>query len=160
MEIEASRYHATFVAKPIKAGEFLKTVSEMLSAVRRQRRWPRKRVVGGFRVTAAGRTAAVVDVSYGGLRLELPDRGSLPKTFDVEVAGIGLHLEVEPVWSYPSHETGGTVCGAAISRRAHPRRPHLARHRRSLVGVSRVSEESPNPEPDHEPRPSAKNLIN
>ena len=71
----------------------------MLAAVRRQRRWPRKRVVGGFRVTAAGRTAAVVDVSYGGLRLELPDRGRLPKTFDVEVAGIGLHLEVEPVWS-------------------------------------------------------------
>ena len=67
MEIEASRYHATFVAKPIKAGEFLKTVSDMLAAVRRQRRWPRKRVVGGFRVTAAGRTAAVVDVSYGGL---------------------------------------------------------------------------------------------
>ena len=66
-------------------------------------------------MTAAGRTAAVVDVSYGGLRLELPDRGSLPKTFDVEVAGIGLHLEVEPVWSYPSHETGGTVCGAAIA---------------------------------------------
>ena len=87
----------------------------MLSAVRRQRRWPRKRVVGGFRVTAAGRTAAVVDVSYGGLRLELPDRGNLPKSFDVEVAGIGLHLEVEPVWSYPSNETGGTVCGAAIA---------------------------------------------
>jgi hypothetical protein len=72
-------------------------------------------VVGGFRVTAAGRTAAVVDVSYGGLRLELPDRANLPKSFDVEVAGIGLHLEVEPVWSYPSHETGGTVCGAAIA---------------------------------------------
>ena len=71
-------------------------------------------------MTAAGRTAAVVDVSYGGLRLELPDRGSLPKTFDVEVAGIGLHLEVEPVWSYPSNETGGTVCGAAIAGNTPP----------------------------------------
>jgi DNA-binding response OmpR family regulator len=115
MEIEAARYHATFVAKPIQPGPFLKTVGETLAAVRRQRRWPRKRVIGGFRVTAAGRTAAVVDVSYGGLRLELPDRTSLPETFDVEVSGIGLHLEVQPVWSYPSSETGGTVCGAAIA---------------------------------------------
>ena len=41
-------------------------------SVRRQRRWPRKRVIGGFRVTAAGKPAAVVDVSYGGLRLEVP----------------------------------------------------------------------------------------
>ena len=40
MEIEASRYHATFVAKPIKPGEFLRTINELLSAVRRQRRWP------------------------------------------------------------------------------------------------------------------------
>src|SRR3954469_20679175 len=71
MEIEASRYHATFVAKPIRAGEFLNTVGELLGAVRRQRRWPRKRVVGGFRVTAAGRMAAVVHVSYGGVLLGL-----------------------------------------------------------------------------------------
>lgn len=79
MEIEASRYHATFVAKPIKAGEFLKTVSEMLSAVRRQRRWPRKRVVGGFRVTAAGRTAAVVDVCTVDCDSSCPIEGTFPK---------------------------------------------------------------------------------
>jgi DNA-binding response OmpR family regulator len=120
MEIEASRYHAAFVRKPIKPAEFLKVVADSLANVRRQRRWPRKRVVGGFRVTAAGRTAAVVDVSYGGLRLELPDRGRLPDTFDVEVAGIGLHLEVEPVWSQPSSDTGGTLCGAALAAEHTP----------------------------------------
>ena len=59
--------------KPIRPAEFLQTVDEALAKVRRQRRWPRKRVVGGFRVTVEGRPAAVVDVSYGGLRLELPD---------------------------------------------------------------------------------------
>lgn len=120
MEIEASRYQAAFVRKPIKPAEFLKVVADSLANVRRQRRWPRKRVVGGFRVTAAGRTAAVVDVSYGGLRLELPDRGRLPDTFDVEVAGIGLHLEVEPVWSVPSSDTGGTLCGAALAAEHTP----------------------------------------
>ena len=120
MELEAGRYHAQFIRKPINPQAFLNAVQESLGNVRRQRRWPRKRVVGGFRVTAAGRPAAVVDVCYGGLRLELPGRTTLPSTFDVEVAGIGLHLEVEPVWSQPSDDLAGTVFGAALSSDATP----------------------------------------
>lgn len=120
LELEASRYNAALVHKPIRPAAFLKTVEEALANVRRPRRWPRKRVVGGFRVTAAGHAAAVVDVSYGGLRLELQDVDDLPPTFDVEVAGIGLHLEVEPVWLHSSPDTGGTVCGAAIAEDSSP----------------------------------------
>jgi hypothetical protein len=66
-------------------------------------------------VTIGGKPAAVVDVSYGGLRLELPDREPLPDAFDVEVAGIGLHLEVQPVWTHPTPAASGTVCGATLS---------------------------------------------
>ena len=120
MELEAGRYGAEFVRKPIKPAEFLKAVARSLGAVRRQRRWPRKRVVGGFRVTANGRPAAVVDVCYGGLRLEIPAGSKLPSSFDVEVAGIGLHLEVEPVWWYPSEDSSAVVCGAALSSDATP----------------------------------------
>ena len=115
LELEAHRYHASFVHKPIKPDMFLDAVARSLATVRRQRRWPRKRVIGGFRVTAAGKVAAVVDVSYGGLRLELPDRATLPATFEVEVPSIGLHLEVQPVWSAVLDENGGTVCGAALA---------------------------------------------
>ena len=71
-------------------------------------------MVGGFRVTIKGRPAAVVDVSYGGLRLELPDGDGLPDSFDVEVAGIGLHLEVEAVWLQTLSEAPGTICGATL----------------------------------------------
>jgi DNA-binding response OmpR family regulator len=120
MEIEASRYNAVFVRKPIRPAEFLQGVSRCLSGVRRQRRWPRKRVLGGFRVTAAGRPAAVVDVSYGGLRLELASGSKPPSSFDVEVSGIGLHLLVEPVWWQPSEEGGSTMCGAALASDATP----------------------------------------
>ena len=120
MELEAGRYGARFVRKPVQPAQFLKLVSECLTSVRRQRRWPRKRVLGGFRVTANGKPAAVVDVCYGGLRLEVPAEPRLPSTFDVEVAGIGLHLEVQPVWSHAS-DTGQTVvCGAALSSDATP----------------------------------------
>lgn len=115
IDLEAHRYHAELVRKPIKPAEFLKTVNKALAAVRRQRRWPRKRVVGGFRVTIDGKPAAVVDVSYGGLRLELPDQRQLPAAFDVEVTGIGLHLEVQPVWTQPAGPVAGIVCGAALA---------------------------------------------
>jgi DNA-binding response OmpR family regulator len=119
INLEASRYQATFVGKPIRAAAFLDTVAHCLTNVRRERRWPRKRVVGGFRVTAAGRPAAVVDVCYGGLRLEIPTAEILPSSFDVEVSGIDLHLEVEPVWSYSS-APGSLVCGAALASDSTP----------------------------------------
>lgn len=119
MELEAGRYGAAFVKKPLKPKAFLETVDRALGGVRRARRWPRKRVVGGFRVTAAGRPAAVVDVSYGGLRLEVRGQ-ALPESFDVEVAGIGLHLEVQPVWCQPSAESGSVMCGAALASDATP----------------------------------------
>ena len=114
MELEASRYHAVFVGKPLRPSVFLQTVAESLSGVRRERRWPRKRVVGGFRVTAAGKPAAVVDVSYGGLRLQVPTGTELTKSFPVELAGIGLQFEVQAVWSCPSDNSNYTLCGAAI----------------------------------------------
>lgn len=120
IELEAHRYHADLIRKPIRPAEFKQRVAEALSQVRRQRRWPRKRVVGGFRVTVKGRPAAVVDVSYGGLRLELPQGEELPESFDVEVAGIGLHLEVEPVWLQTTVEPPGTVCGATLSAEHTP----------------------------------------
>ena len=120
IELEASRYNAVFVRKPVMPAEFLKTVAQCLTNVRRQRRWPRKRVLGGFRVTAAGKPAAVVDVCYGGLRLEIASGGSLPSTFDVEVAGIGLQLPVQPVWSYPSEDSQSTMCGAALASDSTP----------------------------------------
>jgi DNA-binding response OmpR family regulator len=114
MELEASRHQAVFVGKPRRPTVFLATVAESLSGVRRERRWPRKRVVGGFRVTAAGKPAAVVDVSYGGLRLQVPKGTELARTFPVELAGIGLQFEVQTVWSCPSDNSNYTLCGAEI----------------------------------------------
>jgi len=120
IDMEAHRYHAELVRKPIRPAEFLRTVNEALTKVRRQRRWPRKRVVGGFRVTVKGRPAAVVDVSYGGLRLELPEPAPVSESFDVEVAGIGLHLEVQAVWSQASDQSTGTLCGATLAAEHTP----------------------------------------
>lgn len=120
MEIEAARYRAAFVRKPFDPDVFLKEVAGSLAGVRRQRRWLRKRVVGRLRVVADGRQAAVVDVCYGGLQLEIPDGGELPPSFEVEVAAIGLHLTVDTVWTRRSEDGEGTVCGAALATDATP----------------------------------------
>lgn len=114
MELEAGRYKASFVRKPVEPVAFLAQVAEALGAVRRQRRWPRKRVTGGFRVRAAGHAAAVVDVSYDGLRLEIPSARSVPPVFDVEVEAIGLAFEVQPVWASAPIGSAALICGATL----------------------------------------------
>ena len=119
MQLEASRYSAQFLKKPIKSTELLEAVRRSFGNVRRERRWPRKRVLGGFRVTAAGRPAAVVDVSYGGLCLEIPSTEAVPALFDVEVSGLNLHLMVQPVWS-SARVPGALLCGAALASDATP----------------------------------------
>lgn len=120
IDLEAHRYNAPIMKKPLRPREFLQQVEKVLRGVRRQRRWPRKRVVGGFRVTVAGRPAAVVDVCYGGLRLEMPDGSPPPGRFDLEIAGIGLHLQAEPVWIDTSSLPHGSVCGAVLAEDYSP----------------------------------------
>lgn len=120
IELEAHRYHAELVRKPIDPVQFMRLVDKCLTQVRRQRRWPRKRVLGGFRVKAYGHPASVTEVGYGGLRLEMSASMPLPDTFDVEVSGIGLRLEVAPVWAYASAQPGAVVCGAALSSQETP----------------------------------------
>lgn len=120
MEIEAARYHAQFVHKPFNTEVFLRKVAQCVEGLRRQRRWTRKRIVGGFRVVANGQPAAVVDVSYGGLQLEMPKAADVPATFEVEVSGIGLHLTVDTVWARLSGGGDKTICGAALPNDASP----------------------------------------
>jgi len=120
MEIEAARYHAEFIHKPFHPDVFVKKVTQCLEGMRRERRWARKRIVGGFRVVANGRPAAVVDVSYGGLQLEMPKAEDVPASFDVEVSGIGLHLTVDTVWARLSRTGDKTICGASLPDEASP----------------------------------------
>jgi DNA-binding response OmpR family regulator len=120
MEIEAARYRAEFLHKPFNPEVFVKKVAHSLEGMHRQRRWSRKRIDGGFRVVANGQQAAVVDVSYGGLQLEMPRADDVPASFDVEVAGIGLHLTVDIVWARLSRSGDRTICGAALVTDASP----------------------------------------
>jgi len=114
LETEASRYGACFARKPIRPAAFMSTVNDSLAGVRRQRRWMRKRVNGPFHVTAHGHPAAVVDVSYGGVCLEIASVEDLPQLFEVQLPGIGLNLAVDVVWWRISDERVSVICGATL----------------------------------------------
>lgn len=116
---EARRSNAQVFKRPLHQQEFLDTVSRCLRMVRRPRRWERKRVESAFRVQANGMAAAVIDVCYGGLRLEFSQVSAVPERFDVEIAAIGLHLPVETVWTIKS-AGGGLICGAALTTDGAP----------------------------------------
>lgn len=117
---EAQEYGAQVLRAPVQPREFLTCVARCLRAVRRPRRWERKPVLGTFRVVANGQPANVLDVCYGGLRIEIPHATHLPDAFDVEIPGIGLHLQVEPVWTLRSADGLSLTCGVALAADGTP----------------------------------------
>jgi hypothetical protein len=91
------------------------TVAERLASIRRRQRWPRKTVPATVPVSVEGSPAALINVSYGGLRFavgresyDLPS----PMTVDVPVAGVTVRAEL--VWSARAPDGVSCLCGAAI----------------------------------------------
>ena len=75
-EMEAWRHGITPILLPLDAEQFLMTVAEKLAAIRRRQRWPRKRVQADVPVNVSGAPGRLLDVSYGGLRLEMAGENS------------------------------------------------------------------------------------
>jgi CheY-like chemotaxis protein len=121
LEAEAKKARAVYLVKPITAELLLETARNLLAdcplgpGTEIQRRWPRKRAsVGGV----LGNTRVrVVDLSYGGVRLEVPDvpdpgwtRGD-----ELTVAPVG-RVPIRIVWSRQVSvaDRNKWFCGAEI----------------------------------------------
>jgi DNA-binding response OmpR family regulator len=110
---EAARHHATYLVTPDGPHALLAVVAERLEAARYRRRWTRWPVRGQLATKVGGHAAAVLDVSYEGLRFEVPPAASAELSHAVT-----LHLEdrqiaqsVQPVWAH--HTPAGDIqCGA------------------------------------------------
>jgi len=119
LETEAKHLGAAYLVKPSSAADLLKLIEERLKpqiTFEVERRWARKRVAGlPARVDSS--SARVLDVSYGGLRLELdadPD-APLPSSFDVTLPTKDVAVRVELVWQSRTNQ-GNWLCGAALSQ--------------------------------------------
>jgi DNA-binding response OmpR family regulator len=115
LELEAGRYSAGFLTKPLRPGKFLEEVQRLLATVRRERRWPRKRVTVSVSAQVGGRQATLVDVCYGGLRVEVDETvpAPLPTEFRVDVPAFRLSLPAARVWS-ARQEDGALRCGMEV----------------------------------------------
>jgi len=133
LEIEAERRGASYLVRPVDRGGMLFAVTLALAEGRPTRRSERKPLP---RVPAAadGVPSRIVDVSYEGVRVELParERSALPPFFTLRVPLLNTALLVQRVWVCSSSEAdaaGMLWCGGALAR--NPQRAEVAW--RSLV---------------------------
>lgn len=123
LRAEAKRLGATFLAKPVAQAHLLVAIERLLTTFSEagtsgiKRRWIRKTVSAELRASVDDSPARVLDVSYGGLRVEL-DRASenpLPRTFDLKLSAAGLNIPADLVWISRVGDHSWH-CGVALSR--------------------------------------------
>lgn len=120
---EARRLGATFLPRPVSHADLLVAIDQQLAtfaglgASGVKRRWTRKPVNAELRASIDDSPARVLDVSYGGLRVEV-DRASenpLPRTFSIKLAAAHLDFPADLVWSSRIGDRSWQ-CGVALSR--------------------------------------------
>jgi DNA-binding response OmpR family regulator len=115
---DITRYGATFVPDPVDPAVLLTTASTLLAGrsprdPTGERRWPRKLV--GLQATIHKTSVRVVELSYGGLRLELTESpGDARAMLDIGLPTLGLHVKAVPRWSKPVEDCQSWWCGAEI----------------------------------------------
>jgi DNA-binding response OmpR family regulator len=118
IEREALRLGAEYILKPIDPSN----VAALLSAVNGQhspggaRRWDRRLLPVGGRAAVGNWTARVLDVSYGGMRLEVPRQVGecLPHAVSVSLPAVGLDVRVRPIWAKCAADADLCECGAEL----------------------------------------------
>ena len=110
---DAERHGAAYLGGPLTAATLAEQVSRLLNETGPQRRWPRKQPIKGLVFHVARRSARVIDISYGGIRLELPPAESIPAKFRMAIPGFEGVFRAKPVWSHYT-PVGSISCGAEL----------------------------------------------
>ncbi len=116
---EAAQHGATYMNEPATEEALLSRLTSRLQEIGRHRRWPRKHVTETVTAEWGDASARVVDLSYGGLRLEVADAdATAPKLGSgvrVSLPDFGVSIDAALVWVERS-PSGHLQCGAAIDR--------------------------------------------
>ncbi len=115
LEREAERERAVYLTSPLIEPAFINAVNALLGANSPMRRCRRKRVL--VDATVDGVLGSIVDLSYDGLCLALPnaDQVALPAFFTLCVPAFGVACRVKRVWTVrPPNPRGTLLCGAVL----------------------------------------------
>jgi DNA-binding response OmpR family regulator len=121
IEADARKMGAEFMLKPISPAALLALVQQKLEAsapnaiFSATRRWARKPVTRQLKAWVQDLPVRILDISYGGLRLELErtPKERLPRSLSMTLPTSNVAIDVNVVWQKPSGP-GGWLCGAAI----------------------------------------------
>ena len=120
LESDARQHGAEYILKPVTPSLLLEMVRRKLSEIERSkfetlRRWERKTVPGGMPARVDDHPARILDVSYGGLRFEMPRLGELPPSLSVRLPTADIAVRADVVWHTPLGENAWLCC-AAVSQ--------------------------------------------
>jgi DNA-binding response OmpR family regulator len=110
---DAERHGAIYMGGPLNVAAISAQISKLLNEAGPQRKWPRKQPIKGLVFHVARRSARVIDISYGGIRLELPPAETIPAKFRMAIPGFEGVFRAKPVWSRYTPQ-GAISCGAEL----------------------------------------------
>jgi hypothetical protein len=112
---DARRHRAIYLVEPLDDAELLAQVSRAVATKQApHRRWPRKHPTVSLAAQVAERPARMVDLSYGGFRIEVPGLDQLQARFEVALPSYGVAIRAKSVWT--RHVPSGSFwCGAELS---------------------------------------------
>jgi DNA-binding response OmpR family regulator len=116
---DIARYGAHSLPKPIDPTAILNLVSTLLAGriphdPTSSRRWPRKRAE--LPATVLSGAARVVELSYGGVRLEMPRPPGPGRTpLEIKLPTFGVSVQAVACWSQLAEEGGAWRCGAEVA---------------------------------------------
>ena len=118
IEADAHRMGADFLVKPVPPATLIGLVQQKLTertpTFTVTRRWERKPVSGDLPARVGNTPARVLDISYGGLRLEMErEPGPVrPESLTLDLPDRGLSVVIDVAWT--SHVDDRWMCGGSV----------------------------------------------
>lgn len=120
-QLDAGRHQVAVISRPLIPEEFLALVAERLAAIHRRQRWPRKRLTTAVDVTISGQHGRLIDVSYGGCKVQLPaGHDVLSPVMRMSVSSPRIEIDTELIWSAMTDGGASCVAGVSVEQDASP----------------------------------------
>jgi CheY-like chemotaxis protein len=112
LEDEARRHGAAYLSGPIDDAKLIQQVAREIARIT-LRRWPRKQPIHELTASVESTPARVVDLSYGGLRLEIDTLSEVPHQLRIAFPRFDKAFVARSVWTHPG-SSGTLWCGAEL----------------------------------------------
>ena len=121
LEVEAAGLGARYLLAPVTPRELELTIAELLAVPRPKRRWPRKRLAADMPALVGGLPGRVLDVSYGGVCLEVFGTAPPGDAVHLVIPELGIDLSGQRVWAHRPDQLQPVSCGVAFQAPDNPR---------------------------------------